>query len=433
MTEQLEIAHLKIAHQVSRIIHKDQILRIFREHAKQFCADSQKNLDEKTKNGRGITSDEESDDDLNGKDLPEEESVSRAMPRDPIRGGEDFKPATTIRESLSEQYTALAALHDEKLEDDIQILADIPGSHYVKARFKHCKYRYNTDFYETALECVKADLDRITGGMENGQIQGGGKMPENVKSLQDIALDVAKMVIVPANMERFREQYREFCEVKKENRDILELLILPDNDSSITKSLFPETKTLNYTDAQKLMGDYVLLTIVHDKALKSRTTIKISEGICPASKDESWCDEIWQEIKDNFVNPAREDQITPAFNRVEKDLEKKNPKRNHSEDFTSVVWDGIPFVFTKSQAAVVKLLWCEYEKGTWTLSEKTIGEGIGSSANNYRIIHTFDKGKHPAWGTLIISGPKKGTFRIANTIQQKPIGVKKAVKKSRKK
>jgi len=112
--------------------------------------------------------------------------------------------------------------------------------------------------------------------------------------------------------------------------------------------------------------------------------------------------------------------------------ENETPKRSHSEDFTSVVWDKNRFSFTKTQAAVIGLLWNEYEKGTWNLGQETIGEKIGSEMNQYRLIQTFEKGRHPAWGTLIIAGEKRGTFRLADTIQQKPTKKKKTAKKARK-
>jgi hypothetical protein len=70
------------------------------------------------------------------------------------------------------------------------------------------------------------------------------------------------------------------------------------------------------------------------------------------------------------------------------------------------------------------LLWAEWEKGDFTLSEKTIGEKIISANDNYRLRHTFrvvatakkGRGKvtmHPAWGTMIVAGGK-GLFRLAS-------------------
>ncbi len=82
----------------------------------------------------------------------------------------------------------------------------------------------------------------------------------------------------------------------------------------------------------------------------------------------------------------------------------------HSADFTSVIWNGTNYQFNKTQAECVKLLWQEYKKGALTLSEKTIGEEIGSDADNFRLIHVFrnhkSKGLHPAWGRMIVKRSK---------------------------
>jgi hypothetical protein len=81
----------------------------------------------------------------------------------------------------------------------------------------------------------------------------------------------------------------------------------------------------------------------------------------------------------------------------------------HSEDFLSVVWYGKEYTFNKTQALCVSLLW---ENGR--LSEKTIGERIGSVNQNYRLIHTFrNKSKsHPAWDKIIVSDGK-GIFKLS--------------------
>jgi len=85
------------------------------------------------------------------------------------------------------------------------------------------------------------------------------------------------------------------------------------------------------------------------------------------------------------------------------------PAARHSEDFTSFTWNGKDFQFNKTQAACVK----ELAKGS--LSEKTIGERIGTTSDRYRLAHTFrskTKGVHPAWGTLIVACGK-GIFQLA--------------------
>ena len=88
---------------------------------------------------------------------------------------------------------------------------------------------------------------------------------------------------------------------------------------------------------------------------------------------------------------------------------------SHSEDYTSVNWYGTAYTFSKGhQAEAIKALWAEWSKGGHGLSEKTVGEKIGSSSDRYRLAHTFrmKNGKpHPALGTMIRS-VGKGVFAI---------------------
>lgn len=82
----------------------------------------------------------------------------------------------------------------------------------------------------------------------------------------------------------------------------------------------------------------------------------------------------------------------------------------HSSDFTSVVWYGTHYAFSKgNQAESVRLLWIAWERGTPTLSQGTIGSRIGSNAEPFRLAHVFRD--HPAWGTMIRS-PGKGVFEL---------------------
>ncbi|MHB1157675.1 MAG: hypothetical protein ACYC26_12680 [Phycisphaerales bacterium] len=90
-------------------------------------------------------------------------------------------------------------------------------------------------------------------------------------------------------------------------------------------------------------------------------------------------------------------------------------KATHSEDFTSVEWFGTRYDFAKgNQAESVRVLWTEWEKGGHSLSEKTIGEKIESSAEHFRLVHVFrskDNKMHSAWGTMIVSSGK-GVFSL---------------------
>ena len=79
----------------------------------------------------------------------------------------------------------------------------------------------------------------------------------------------------------------------------------------------------------------------------------------------------------------------------------------HNKDFTSVVWYGTEYIFNKTQGLCIECLWRNE-----CLSEKTIGEDIGSSSDNYRLIHTFRE--HPAWMEMIVKDScRKGIFRLS--------------------
>ncbi|OHB54784.1 MAG: hypothetical protein A2Y12_03980 [Planctomycetes bacterium GWF2_42_9] len=114
--------------------------------------------------------------------------------------------------------------------------------------------------------------------------------------------------------------------------------------------------------------------------------------------------------------------IIAALKSVKPREKRHGISNNHSQDFTSVFWNGIKYQFSKGhQAESVKLLWEEWEKGGHTLSEKTIGEQIGSSANNFRLLHVFrnhnGQGTHPAWGKMIISSGQ-GVFRLSDNSEK---------------
>jgi hypothetical protein len=84
----------------------------------------------------------------------------------------------------------------------------------------------------------------------------------------------------------------------------------------------------------------------------------------------------------------------------------------HTDDFRSVNWYGTEYVFTPTQAACVRVLWEAWERGTPAVGQDAILEAAGSVGGSLR--HVFRKGKHPAWGKMIVS-PGKGTFRLAKS------------------
>jgi hypothetical protein len=118
------------------------------------------------------------------------------------------------------------------------------------------------------------------------------------------------------------------------------------------------------------------------------------------------------------LEPIRADllALAAARNAVEADSNRREaviprqPSASHSEDFTTVDWFGTAYVFDDGlQAKAVECLWSEYEKGGHGLSEKSIGERIGSASSNYRLGSTFRN--HPAWNSMIVK-VRQGVYRL---------------------
>lgn len=109
------------------------------------------------------------------------------------------------------------------------------------------------------------------------------------------------------------------------------------------------------------------------------------------------------EILTGEVLPSNDDTTTPS----------------HSPDFTSVNWSGTQYNFAKgNQAQTIQILWEAWQQGGHGLSQETIGEAIGSSADRFEIRKTFRQRKsgggyeqHPAWGSMI-QPAGKGCYRL---------------------
>ncbi|MCK6619733.1 MAG: 7-cyano-7-deazaguanine synthase [Calditrichaceae bacterium] len=86
---------------------------------------------------------------------------------------------------------------------------------------------------------------------------------------------------------------------------------------------------------------------------------------------------------------------------------------SHSDDFRSINYNGFAYTLTSKQAEVVKLLYNAWEQGT-----PDIGQGFiltkldpDDKRSNRRLRDVF-KSTPEVWGTLIIPGSKKGTYRL---------------------
>lgn len=110
------------------------------------------------------------------------------------------------------------------------------------------------------------------------------------------------------------------------------------------------------------------------------------------------------------VSTGFADAISPAAQRVREPLADCVP----SDDFTTVRWFGTRYEFTRNQAAVVRLLWEQWEKRAGSLSQETIAERVrGDYPDGFRLRDVFRqaKGQHPAWDTMIRK-VRNGTFAL---------------------
>jgi hypothetical protein len=84
------------------------------------------------------------------------------------------------------------------------------------------------------------------------------------------------------------------------------------------------------------------------------------------------------------------------------------PRPYHSDDFRSVNWFGTQHSFTPQQAAVVRVLWAEWEKpGKLPLSNEEIRRKVDSNAERLKVNDVFRNNRdgktvrHPALGSMI--------------------------------
>jgi CheY-like chemotaxis protein len=99
---------------------------------------------------------------------------------------------------------------------------------------------------------------------------------------------------------------------------------------------------------------------------------------------------------------------TPTFARTGSGFDQR-------DEYRSVNWCGQHFDFTPGQAAVVKLLHERLRAGHPDMPQGLIFEtlresGLNSDNDSKRLRDLFRK--HSAWGTLIVKGQRRDTFRL---------------------
>jgi hypothetical protein len=105
--------------------------------------------------------------------------------------------------------------------------------------------------------------------------------------------------------------------------------------------------------------------------------------------------------------PPATTPATPA-----RDAPPPPPPARHGRDFRSVNWFGALYSFTGNQAAIVKVLWEEWEKDTPEVGLKTLLADSGVDSDRVQDVFKEKGVIHPAWGAMIIPGKTKGTLRL---------------------
>jgi len=82
----------------------------------------------------------------------------------------------------------------------------------------------------------------------------------------------------------------------------------------------------------------------------------------------------------------------------------------HSPDFRSIRWLGREWPFTEMQARVVKTLWEAWEDGSPDVGTTVLIAAAQSESTRVRdLFHG-----NAAWGTVIVPGGSRGTFRLVD-------------------
>ena len=85
--------------------------------------------------------------------------------------------------------------------------------------------------------------------------------------------------------------------------------------------------------------------------------------------------------------------------------------RQHGPDFRNVVWDGVAYSLTATQAAVVRVLWEAHEQGTPEVGQSWLLAEVESGAARLRDLFREGAGRE-AWGTLVVMA-RPGVYRLA--------------------
>lgn len=79
-------------------------------------------------------------------------------------------------------------------------------------------------------------------------------------------------------------------------------------------------------------------------------------------------------------------------------------RASHGPGFASVDWYGTVYTFTPKQRAIVAALWQAWESGDLYVAEPTLLRIADSCGDRIRDLFR----RHPAWGTMIVTGVLTG-------------------------
>lgn len=88
----------------------------------------------------------------------------------------------------------------------------------------------------------------------------------------------------------------------------------------------------------------------------------------------------------------------------------------HSKDYAAIIWNGIHYRFTGTQAAIVRCLWRARLRGTLDVRQETLIDAAGCSETS-KMSNVFKD--HPAWTTVISTDRLRGVYRLA-TVEYDP-------------
>jgi hypothetical protein len=79
-----------------------------------------------------------------------------------------------------------------------------------------------------------------------------------------------------------------------------------------------------------------------------------------------------------------------------------------SADYRSIRYNGAAHTLTRNQAAIIKILHEAFQRGTPSVGKSELLAAIESK--NVRIQDSFKRS--PLWQTLVVSGKRRGTYRL---------------------